>query len=210
MTSEQKEPFSSHQEWWKTQIKQIEKKHPLTVSSSQGGRPGDPHPHPEHGRFLRSVRWGEVRHAVRAGGLLHGRERHPAGQGWNHHRAQVPPQLLQPHHREVRVPLRGSPAASTWPHFTHTCSSLPQSNLDELFFPLKVEYLSGLMRAGRRPTVRVWNIFHQGKKNDSSFKVKWMDLCQIFNSWPQHCCSCRVPHLQIYECNLFIIFLFRN
>lgn len=75
----------------------------LTVSSPQGGRAGDPHPDPEHRGLLRPVWRGEVCHPVRAGGLLHSGERHPAGQGRHHHRAQIPPQLLRPHHREVCV-----------------------------------------------------------------------------------------------------------
>lgn len=73
----------------------------LTAVSPQGGRDGDPHPHPKHGRLLRPVWRGEVCHPVRAGGLLHSGERHPARQGRHHHWAQISPQLLRPHHREV-------------------------------------------------------------------------------------------------------------
>lgn len=72
-----------------------------SLSSPQGGRDGDTHPHPKHRRLLRPVRRGEVRHSLWAGGLLHSGERYPAGQRRHHHRAQIPLQQLWPHHREV-------------------------------------------------------------------------------------------------------------
>lgn len=69
--------------------------------SLQGGRAGNPHPDPKHRWLLWPVWRGEVCHPVRAGGLLHSRKWHLARQGWHHHWAQIPPQLLGPHHREV-------------------------------------------------------------------------------------------------------------
>lgn len=155
-----------------------DKTHLLTcfITSHQGGWPGDSHPHPKHRRLLRPVRRGEVCHPVRAGGLLHGGEWHPAGQGRDNHRAQVSLELLGPHHREVcaSLALLGLLTAGKliWLNLTNALFHLDFScsaastlvDFDEHFFLLKVEYSSGPMRAILRFIVKVANIFHLGEK----------------------------------------------